>query len=77
MTKYFEQMEAPDDLKAALLITEYFPYPWMGGNRAVRQATRICGSKGVELCGSGIVNWSKSRREEQIVEVVDRLSGLF
>jgi hypothetical protein len=38
---------------------------------------RLCESKGATVCGSGIVNWMKKRREQQIVEVVDRLSGLF
>jgi len=37
----------------------------------------VCESKGAEVSGSGIINWSKSSREQQIVEVVDRLSGLF
>ena len=49
----------------------------MGGNRAIGQMKKICESKGAEVSGSGIINWSKSNREQKIVEVVDRLSGLF
>lgn len=77
MVEYLKQVESLQGKKVALLVTEFFPYPWMGGNRAVRQMTRLCKSKSATICGSGIVNWSKRRREQQIVEVVDELSGLF
>ena len=77
MVDYLKQVTSLQDKKVAFLVTEFFPYPWMGGNRAVRQMTGICKSKGASVCGSGIVNWSKKRREQQIVEVVDHLSGLF
>ena len=77
MVDYLEQVASLQGKKVALLVTEAFPYPWLGGNRAVRQMKRACESKGATVCGSGIVNWMKKRREQQIVEVVDRLSGLF
>jgi flavodoxin len=77
MLGYLKQVAPLQDKKVACLVTEAFPYPWMGGNRAVRQMKRICESKGATVCGSGIVNWMKKRREQQIVEVVDQLSGLF
>jgi len=77
MTRYLEQIGSLQDKKVACLVTEAFPYPWMGGNRAIRQMKRICESKGAAVCGSGIVNWMKSRRDQQIAEVVDRLSRLF
>jgi flavodoxin len=77
MVDYLKQVAPLQNKRVALLVTEFFPYPWMGGNRAIRQMTRWCQSKDAAVCGSGIVNWSKKRREKQIVEVVDRLSGLF
>jgi hypothetical protein len=38
---------------------------------------RVCESKGATVCGSGIVNWMKKSREQQIVQVVDQLSSVF
>jgi flavodoxin len=77
MVDYLKQMAPLQNKQVALLVTEFFPYPWMGGNRAIRQMTSLCQSKDAAVYGSGIVNWSKKRREQQIVEVVDKLSGLF
>ena len=77
MVEYLKQVASLQGKEVALLVTQAFPYPWLGGNRAVRQMKRACESKGATVCGSGIVNWMKKSREQQIVEVVDRLSGLF
>jgi hypothetical protein len=77
MVEYLKQVAPLQGKKVACLITQAFPFPWLGGNRAVRQMTGLCESKGATVCGSGIVNWMKKRREQQIVEVVDKLSGLF
>jgi uncharacterized protein (UPF0261 family) len=48
-----------------------------GENRAIGQMRRICEAKGATVCGTGVVNWSRKRREQQIAEVVDRLGRLF
>ena len=77
MVDYLKQVASLQGKKVAFLVTQAFLYPWLGGNRAVRQMTRLCESQGATVCGAGIVNWMKKRREQQIVEVVDRLSGLF
>ncbi len=77
MLGYLEQIASLQGKKVACLVTEAFPYPWMGGNRAVRQMKRLCESKGATVCGSGIVNWMNKSREQQIVQVVDRLGQLF
>jgi len=49
----------------------------MGGNRAIRQMRKLCQSKGATICGSGVVNWVKFRRDKTTARAVDRLSGLF
>jgi len=77
MAGYLKQVASLQGKKVACLVTQAFPYPWLGGNRAIRQMKQICESKGATVCGSGIVNWMNKRREQQIVEVVDRLSKLF
>ena len=77
MVDYLKQVTSLQDKKVACLVTQAFPFPWLGGNRAVGQMKKACESKGATVCGSGIVNWMKKSREQQIVQVVDQLSGLF
>ena len=77
MNQYLKQVAPLQGKKVVCLVTEAFPFAWMGGNRAVRQMTRLCKSKGATISGSGIVNWMKKRREQQIVQVTDSLSKLF
>lgn len=61
----------------ACLTTQAFPYAWMGGNRAIRQMKALVEANGATVRGSGIVNWSRKTREQQIQEVTDSLCGLF
>ena len=63
--------------KIACLVTEAFPYPWMGGNRSIAQMKKICESKGATILGTGIVNWMNSNREKNIADTVEKLSSLF
>lgn len=77
MLGYLTQIPSLQGKKVACLITQGSPYPWMGGNRAIRQMKGICESKGAMVCGTGIVTWMSKNRERQIGEVVDRLGGLF
>jgi len=77
MTRYLKQVGSLQGKKVACLVTQFFPYPWMGGNRAIRQMRKLCEAKGATVLGSGVVNWAKSRREKTTTEAIDRLSGLF
>ena len=75
--EYLKQCAPLDGKPVACLVTQAFPFPWLGGNRAIRQMRKLCEAKGATVRGTGIVNWMKKRREEQIVEVTDELSRLF
>ena len=77
LTAYLKEVESLEGKKVACLVTQAFPYPWMGGNRAVHQMRKLCQSKGATVVGTGVVNWAKSRREMTTDRAVDRLSGLF
>jgi len=59
------------------LVTQAFPYPWLGGNRAIRQMRTLCQSKGARIAGAAIVNWAQSRREEKTRQAVETLSAAF
>jgi flavodoxin len=77
LTDYLKQIKSLQGKKVACLVTEFFPYPWMGGNRAVHQMRKLCESKGATVCGSGVVNWVSWRREKTTTDAVDRLSRMF
>jgi hypothetical protein len=77
MIGYLTQVASLQSKKVACLVTQFFPYPWMGGNRAINQMKKICESKGAVVFGSEVINWSSSRRNLKIIEAVDRLGRLF
>lgn len=77
MTRYLKQVGSLQGKKVACLVTQFFPYPWMGGNRAIRQMRKLCEARGATVLGSGVVNWAKSRREKTTTRAIDRLSSLF
>ena len=77
MASYLTQIVSLQGKKVALLVTQLFPFPWMGGNRTAGQMKKICESKGAAICGAEIVNWSNPSREKRITEVVEKLSKLF
>jgi flavodoxin len=73
MKEYLSQLDSVKGKKAACFVTEGFPYPWMGGNRSVGQMKKICESKGINVIETGIVNWSKNRREKTTNEVLEKM----
>jgi len=77
MANYLMQIASLQGKKVALLVTQFFPFPWMGGNRTVGQMKKICESKGAAVCGAEIVNWSNPSRKKRITEVVEKFSKLF
>lgn len=74
LAAYLDKQKDLQGKKVLCLVTQSFPFPWMGGNRAIAQMEKICTNKGAQVCGTGIVNWSKRRRETLISTVVDNLS---
>lgn len=74
---YLKKVESLRGKKVACYVTQHFPYKWMGGNRAIKQMRAICESKGANVCGTGIVNWSSKQREDMISRLVEEMSRLF
>ena len=73
MTSFLQQVGPIQNKKAACLMTQHFPYPWMGGNRAIGQMKTLCESKGATPCATAIVNWKNKRREQQIANGIARI----
>jgi flavodoxin len=76
LSAYITQVPSLKNKKVGLLVTEQFPFPWMGGNHAISQMKRICESRGAEIYAEGIVNWSNKKREAMINETAEKLSKL-
>ena len=78
MQQYFDTVKTLKKKKVVILITQFFPFQWMGGNRTVRQTRKICEQKGARVLGSGIVNWAgENRRKKKMNRVVKELAGML
>lgn len=55
-------------------VTQQFPYPWMGGNRAIEQMKGLCKSIDANVTDTAIINMSNKKREKMITNAVEKLS---
>ena len=75
MVQALRAISSLEGKRIVALLTEAFPYRWMGGNRALRQMRRLCAGKGDQIEAAAVVNWMNKRREAQIVSAVETLSA--
>ena len=75
MKFYLSQVSSLTGKKVCCFVTQQLKKAWLGGNHAVRQIKSACQIKGADITVSGIVNWSSDMREQQINDVVSRLSS--
>ena len=73
MMNYLTGIDSLQGKQVACLVTQFFPYPWMGGNRAIRQMRKLCESKGAAIRGTAVVNWVGYRRAKTTARAIDRL----
>ena len=74
---YLDAVESLAGKKVACLVTQQFPFPWMGGNNAIRQMKKRCSQKGALVLGNAVVNWAGSRRAKTTTTAVESLARLF
>jgi hypothetical protein len=72
-----ERLETGGPKPAVLLTTHQFPRPWMGASRTIQMMQDLCEKKGCRVMGSGIINWSRKDRNQQITDVVANLASLL
>ncbi len=77
MKQYLAQVGSLEGKPVACLVTQQFPYPWMGGNRAVKQMKQIIGAKNGAAGATAVVNWASARREQTRTAAVERLARAF
>ena len=76
MKAYLLQIPSLQGKKVSCFVTQFFPFTWMGGDRAIEQFKKACESKDVNVLETGIVNWSHRQREKKITEVLKKMSKL-
>jgi len=76
MKNYLSQITDLTGKRIYCFVTQQLKKAWMGGNRAVGQIKSICEEKGQNVIYSGVVNWSSGLREEQIEDIVTKLSSI-
>jgi flavodoxin len=77
MAAYMKQLPSLGGKKVACFVTKGMPFAWTGGNRAISQLKKSCESHGGTVVGTGIVYWSNKDRDNQINDVIEKLSRLF
>lgn len=77
LLSYLTQLQHLDHKKTACFVTEFFPFPWMGGNRAIKIIKDICLSKESDICGTGVINWSNRHRRKMISDLAEEFSSIF
>ncbi len=71
---YLTKCESLQGKKINCYVTQFFPYPWMGGNRAIAQMKELCESKNAKVMNTSIVNMKNKNRDKMIVDTVEKLS---
>lgn len=76
MKAYLSQLASLKGKTAGCFVTQQLSRAWMGGNQAVGQMSRACKEKGAAVFGTGIINWSGKRKEDQINELIEKMTRL-
>lgn len=76
MEAYVAQASGLSGKKVGCFVTQQFPSPFFGGNHSIRQLKNACLEKGAGVYASGGVNWSNSRREDQINSLAESFAAI-
>lgn len=74
MRAYIAQMDLTKKPVIAGFVTHAFPFPWMGATRAIKQMVNLSHGKGLRVAATGIINWSRKDREQQILAMIEHFS---
>lgn len=77
MKLYLSQLMSMNGKKVSCYVTQYFPFPWMGGKQSIEQFVNECRLKKANVTTTGIVNWSSKKREKMITDLSDNLSSFI
>lgn len=72
MKAYLNTIESFNKQPVYIFVTQYFPFPFMGGNRSIKQLKQIVEAKGGKIIDSGIANWTSKKRNKMIDQIVEK-----
>ncbi len=75
MKKYLSMLPSLKDKKIFCMVTQHFPYKWMGGSNCLNQMRKIVKSKYGELYLTDVVSWTNKKREEQIEKIISSFNN--
>ncbi len=77
MKKYMENLSDVSGKKVGIIVTQHFKYRWMGGNHTVKQMEKILRSKNSRIMGNFVINWSSTKKDEQIKDCAEKIGMGF
>ena len=77
MQAYLRGLPSLEGKRLAGFVTEAFPFPWMGGNQALKGMEKLVNAKGGSLSATGVVNWrSPDKREVLISQTIEKIAAV-
>ena len=77
MQAYLRGLPSLEGKRLAGFVTEAFPFPWMGGNQALKGMEKLVNAKGGSLSATGVVNWrSPGKREVLISQTIEKIAAV-
>jgi flavodoxin len=74
MKMYLNQLDDLTGKEVDIILTQHFPYSWLGGNKGLRTMRKIIQSKGGNVSLSGVVHWSRKDKQDEINNLIELFS---
>lgn len=75
MIAYLDQLNNIKNKPVYCFVTQHFPYPWMGGNNAIKKMKKILNSKGALIQLTDVINWKNKNRFIKINSLADKITN--
>jgi len=73
MRQYLAQVPSLKDKAVGCFVTQGFPYPWLGGNRTIRQMVSACEALGGKVLNTCVINWTHKGRETGLAGALETM----
>jgi len=75
--KAISEMTGMKDKPVVLFVTEFFPFAWMGGSRAVKQMEEAAAARGAKIVCKEIIHWKRRDRQKQLDAFADAFRSVL
>ena len=77
MQAFLQSLPSLEGKLLAGFVTEAFPFPWMGGNQALKGMEKLVNAKGGTLSATSVVNWrSPDKRNVLIAQAIEKITAI-